>query len=218
MKPHQYNFYATLLDAFCWYQQSESENAEKEFIDKINRVPVTDEKALERMNKGTAMNDLVDKLILGKEVEPVGYDFSADVVTGLAEYLIGSVSQYCVSTTLNIGGNQVVLYGYMDYIKENRAIDLKTTSSYELGKYAGSMQRHIYPICLYNEEIFIDEFEFVVTDFTNIYKEPYKVNIMESYAVIQSKCLELIEFIEAKKHLITDKKIFGLESETLTTV
>jgi hypothetical protein len=48
----KYRFYATLLDAFVWYQVSESDTAEQDLINKINRVPVTDEKSLERMNKG----------------------------------------------------------------------------------------------------------------------------------------------------------------------
>lgn len=46
-----FKFYATLLDSFARYQNSESDNAERELIDKINRVPITDPAALERMGK-----------------------------------------------------------------------------------------------------------------------------------------------------------------------
>ena len=55
MSQPKYRFYATLLDSFYWFLNSESETAEQEFIDKINRVPITDEKALERMNKGGSL-------------------------------------------------------------------------------------------------------------------------------------------------------------------
>ena len=38
-KQNNYRFYATLFDEYKWYLRNESENADKSFIDKINRVP-----------------------------------------------------------------------------------------------------------------------------------------------------------------------------------
>lgn len=215
-----YRFYATLLDAFTWYQASENENAEQEFLDKINRVPVTDPKALERMNKGTAMNDLIDELIENGMPEiwpPItsfgGFDFETSVVTELGLYLIGSTPQHYTETTIDVNGKSVTLYGYIDYVREAKCIDLKTTSSYDLGKYKGSMQRHLYPFSLSKEGVAVEEFEFLVTDFNSVFKEPYLVDLVESEGILKNLCAQLISFIESKKHLITDKKIFGLEVE-----
>ena len=91
-------------------------------------------------------------------------------------------------------------------------IDLKTTSTYELGKYKDSMQMHLYPVALFNEEnIVTDEFEFLVTDFKEIYSETYPINLIDSNAKLAVICNSLIEFLNAKSDLITDKKIFGLD-------
>jgi hypothetical protein len=207
----QYRLYATLLDAFAWYKQSESDNAEQELLDKINRVPVTDEKALERMQKGTELNNLIDEILATGVMDIAkAAPFNSDVVRLLAEYLQGATSQYRTSIVMDIDGIVIELYGVTDYILLNKGIDLKSTGSYELGKYKDSLQRHLYPVALADEGIEIDTFEFLVTDFNSVFKEPYKVNLKESRQVLASISLQLIDFIEARRHLITDLKIFGL--------
>lgn len=216
MNQPKYRFYATLLDAFAWYQVSESENAEQELLDKINRVPITDEKALERVNRGKELNDLVDGILRG-EIELTdetvsfnygGFEFRATVIRELVQYLSGAVIQHRTSTIIIANGVAVEVYGVADYIKQNKCIDLKTTSGYDLGKYKDSMQRHLYPVCLYNEGIAIDEFEFLITDFNSVFKEPYQVDTIQSNSILATQCAMLIEFIESRKHLITDTKIF----------
>ena len=213
-----YKFYATLLHAFNWYQVSESENAEQEFIDKINRVPITDEKALERMEIGTQLNDLIDynlkhNLIENREfITTDKFEFSSEIVNKITHHLQGSIPQYYTETIIRCNGNSVLVYGYIDYILTNKIIDLKTTKTYELGKYKDSMQMHLYPICLFNNEgIIADEFEFLVTDFKEVYTETYPINLIDSNTKLAVTCNLLIEFLEAKKELITNKKIFGLE-------
>lgn len=215
MNQPKYRFYATLLDAFAWYQVSESENAEQELLDKINRVPVTDEKELERMNKGTALNNLIDSIILNgydKLYPDVtkfdGFEFKTDLVKEVAQHLAFAASQHRTATIIRTNGIDVEVYGVADYILENKCVDLKTTSSYDLGKYKGSMQRHLYPVCLFNEGITIDEFEFLVTDFNSVFKEPYQVDLIASNAILAAQCSLLIEFVESRKHLITDQRIF----------
>lgn len=205
MSQPKYRFYATLLDSFYWFLNSESETAEQEFIDKINRVPITDEKALERMNKGTELNNLVDMLLVDKSI--VQEQFKSEVVDELLNYLDSSVAQHRTETIIRCNGVDVLVYGVVDYIKENKCIDLKTTTAYDLGKYKDSLQRHLYPVSLFNEGVLIDEFEFLVTDFNSVFKEPYKVDLVESNAILSTYCSELIDFIESKQHLITDTKI-----------
>lgn len=222
MQKPQYKFYATLLDAFLRYQASESENAEQEFIDKINRVPITDEKDLERMAKGTALNNLVDKQVINQtfsEAETISeivdnqtFTFDSRIVNTLGDKLQGATPQVYTQTIIRCNGNDVLVYGYIDYVLANKVIDLKTTSTYELGKYKDSMQMHLYPIALFNEEnIVTDEFEFLVTDFKEIYSETYPINLIDSNAKLAVVCTSLIEFLNAKSDLITDKKIFGLD-------
>lgn len=217
----RYKFYATLLDAFRWYRASESESALQEFIDKINRVEIVDEKALERMNKGTALNNLVDKQVknhvfceadkISSIVDNTEFTFDAKIVNELGDRLELSIPQHYIECTIDVNGVEVLLYGYIDYLRLNRCIDLKTTSKYELGKYKDNMQMHLYPVSLKEKGIDVDEFEFLVTDFKEVYSEVYPINIDNSLNILSNECGLLIEFLELKKDLITNKKIFGLE-------
>jgi hypothetical protein len=227
MKP-QYKFYATLLDAFLWYQRSESEAAERELIDKINRVPVTDADALRRMNVGVALNELVDRCLVNKEwhtelmglderwamewmVQGQRYYFNAKLLQQLVKKLEGSTAQVYTETLIRANGKDVLVYGYMDYLHVDKVVDLKHTSNISLGKYRNGMQRHVYPICLFNSGAKVNTFEYLITDGESIVSEPYEVDLMESNSRIAVTCSMLIEFIEAKRHLITDKKIFAIE-------
>jgi hypothetical protein len=203
-KPLQpdYKFYPSLLDAYRWYQQSESDTAEQELIDKINRVPFKSEAA----DKGTWLNDLIDLSLKG---ERFGLNYLTGVAADLVYKLRGAARQVYTSTTIEVDGNIVEVYGYIDFVKEDCVIDLKTTANYELGKYKNSLQLHFYPVSLIDDGNDINLFEFLVTDFQSIYREVYRVNYQESKSILQDTCRELIRFLELRKDLITDKKIFN---------
>jgi len=81
-RPLKYRFYATLLDAFQSYLDSDSnferwgkdmtidewrEKCERDLIDKINRVPFQSEAA----DKGTAFNEVVDCLVENRTSDKV---------------------------------------------------------------------------------------------------------------------------------------------------
>ena len=201
-----YKFYPSLLDSYKWYQASESDNSEQELIDKINRKPFSSDAA----DKGTWFNELIDLCLKGSEKH--GVEFLSGPAEIILERLIGSVKQVHTSTTLDVDGKTVELYGYIDYVQQDRVIDLKTTKSYELGKYKDSLQLHFYPVSLIDEGNEINAFEFLVTDFENVYPEVYMVDYNRSKNILIDACRELIRFVEIKKDLITDKKIFGGEN------
>lgn len=203
----QYKFYATLLDAFKWYQASESENAEQELLDKINRVPFKSDAA----EAGSRFNDLIDNILTGAEFK--NDEFSEVLALDIAGLLYGSAKQVYTATTIHTRSGLVELYGYIDYIKQDAAIDLKTTKSYELGKFRDSLQKHVYPVSLIDDGNEINTFEFLVTDFSSIYVESYLVDYDESKRIIQDTCEQLINFINLRRHLITDLKIFNQEDK-----
>lgn len=206
-----YKFYATLLDAYNWYAASESEDALQELIDKINRVPFYSEAAA----KGTALNKIVDialdkGLPVGVEtISEDGFGFQMSLVSELQQTLCGAIPQYKASTQINTKYGIVEIYGYIDYLLLNKAIDLKCTGSFEIGKYKNSMQRHVYPVCLADEDIYLDEFEFLITDYKSIFRESYTVDLKESKQTIVNTCEALINFLHIKRDLITDKKVFA---------
>ena len=201
-----YKFYPSLLDAYNWYASSENEDAENELINKINRVPFESEAA----SKGTWFNNLIDQALIG--IDKYGTNHLTGYAGDIAEMLKGSARQVFCSTQIEVDGKVIELYGYIDYVKEDRVIDLKTTSQYDLGKYKGSMQLHFYPVALTDEGNEINSFDFIVTDFKNVYTESYPVNYEVSKKEIVNACKNLIRFIETKRKIITDKKIFGMDS------
>ena len=218
----RYKFYATLLDAYQWYRVSERENAKQELIDKINRVPVTDIESIQRMNRGSALNNLIDDIVmLGEiltdsvELNGVTYQFPVKLLSDLADIFEGSTAQYFADMSISSANGSIVdLYGYTDFIKLDTVFDLKTTNSYELGKYKDSMQRHVYPLALMSKGIEINTFEFTCAEIKgkewNIYRESYQVDMNESMAIIR-ECVEgLIQFVDSNRDSITDKKIIQL--------
>lgn len=203
----QYKIYVTLLDAYKWYASSESDEAEQEFINKINRVRFESEAA----SKGTWFNNFLDSCLEGKE--KFDLCFVESPVKDLIDHLEGAAKQVYVKTFVTVDGALVELYGYLDYLKHDVVTDVKTTKQYELGKYKDSLQLHFYPVALIDAGNEINAFEFKVFDFKELYTESYPVNYAESKSKLIDALREIIRFIEIKRDIITDAKIFGQEKE-----
>ena len=208
-QPPQFKIYPSLLDAYQWYVLSEKEEAEQEFINKINRVPFSSKEA----DRGTWVNKIIDLALEGEK------EFNINCLDGayneIATYLNGSIVQGYTSTQIEIDGKIIELYGYYDYLQYDKVIDLKTTNVYDLGKYKNSLQLHFYPVSLIDNGFEINEFEFLVYDFKNVYREPYKVDYDYSKSMLVESVRNLINFLESKKHLITDTKIFGIDKQNI---
>ena len=293
----KYRFYASLLDAFTefldvkaeeffykdengdWHMNMNQEGelhyseeevydlAKQELIDKINRV---DQGPSEAADKGTAFNEIVDCIVLGKrstrddvkirllkeydEVREVGsvsladgkpdyYDYWVEKVkqpclyAGIngfsfyfdiqfakdaAKYFKGSVCQLLTSAPIETKYGVVELYGYPDYIKENKVYDMKTTKQYQWGKYERKWQKHVYPYTLITSGKCTEVHEFEYTCFKlsggssrtplitgQMFPEVYTFDYETSKRMLQQQCERLIEFLEQNKELITDKKIFN---------
>ena len=215
MSKPKYRFYATLLDAYSWYLQSEQDEAFQEFINKINRVPFTSEAA----EKGKAFNELVDDKNILKVQDKVrykGFDFKVSLINDFKAYFSGAASQVYTSTTLYTNRGLIELYGYADKILRDTCFDIKTTGRYEFPKFINGWQHKVYPFCFNRNNIFVDKFEYTVTDFNNFYKETYFYNPERDIAAIKGICESLVDFIELHRGLITDKKIFNITEEKVT--
>ncbi len=220
----KYKFYATLLDSFAYYLSSDREEAFQEFIDKLNRVPFVSEAA----SKGTAFNELVDLLISGIQdigqipldkkgnllftYDDVEYAFNPQIVSQIAGTVRGSLAQVFVNAVLPTSKGNVELYGYADYVRFYKCTDLKTTRKYDFPKYLHAWQSKVYPYCFNQNGVKIDMFEYLVTDFSNIYKEEYVFNPEKDIVELQGFCEQLIDFIEQHRSLITstDPKVIKL--------
>lgn len=207
----KYKIYATALDAFQYYLDSESDTAYQEFIDRLNRKPFTSEAA----EKGTAFNNLVDELLKSGTIADTDFvqygdfTFRSDIVNHFVGCLQGSVSQYFCKGLLETSKGLVELYGYIDEIQADTTIDIKTTGNYTFPKYLHNFQQVVYPFCLQQEGIDITRFKYMITDFNNLFEEDYMYTGGADLQRMTNQLELLIDFLEMNRHKITDKKIFG---------
>ena len=220
----------------------------QDLIDKINRVP----KDLIKADIGTVFNELVDCLILGHkstkiEVEKL-HDDAGNVVSLRANYngrsfvypldfvrlfvdnYKGAIPQMFVEGVLPTRRGDVRLYGYLDELMPLSVHDIKTTGSYEVGKFKDHSQHLVYPYCLKQMGYTgVDLFSYDVAEIsTNItkqtpeppevvvklkatYSEEYLFTPERDIPILEGKVVEIIDFIEANRHLITNPKIFASE-------
>ena len=220
--------------------------AKQQFIDKVNRV---DDGPSEAADKGTAFNEIVDCIVMNvrstrddvvikKVTEPEGaikepclhamlngFDFYFDMgmCRQAADYFKGSVCQLKVSAPIETKYGVVELYGYPDYIRENKVYDMKTTKQYQFGKYEKKWQKHVYPYALITSGKMTDVKEFEYTCYklsggssrtpvitASVFPEVYTFDFDTSKRMLQQQCERLIEFLEQNRDLITDKKVFAL--------
>lgn len=266
MNAVKYKFYATILDAFQNYLNSDknwetfygfsddpkisleeyNEKSYQELIDKINRVPFESEAA----DKGTAFNEVIDciienrksekmeitKLFKGvmetdydekhgvvgvvpiKTNEVVGvrvrynvrtFDFPIRICKEFSDYFKGAITQYYTEAILPTRYGNVLLYGYIDELMPESIHDIKTTNKYNAYKYRNNWQHKVYPYCITQSGSDIRTFEYNITDFKNTYIETYKFNPEEDTSLLIDHCELFIDFLEANRNKITDKKIFN---------
>ena len=67
----------------------------------------------------------------------------------------------------------------------------------------------LYPLCLVDKGSEISAFEYWISVNDTLYKEPYIFDYEQSKNELIRVCNELKYFIEQKRHLITDTKIFS---------
>lgn len=214
---------------------------EQELIDMINRVP---KPPIEAADKGTCFNEIVDCIIekrkssredisiktVKENVQPYilaemnGFTFCFDIALCkyMATYFDGSVCQHFCSSTIDTAYGTVELYGYADEIVRDKVFDIKTTSSYDFGKFERSWQKDVYPYCLTEsgECTSIREFEYTVVKLKggtartplitgDVYKEVYTYNHEQSTIRLRQMLERFIEWLESSRDKITDKKIFN---------
>ena len=190
-----YRFYPSLLNLFSRYLQSNS-LTEQSLIDAINRVPTPTTAAQER---GTSFEEAVVK---GTNEER----FDPDIIRRVRKLLPRPIVDTQVYCQWEI--DDVLFYGYVDLIGKYKAVDLKTTGSYQKDRFLFNHQ-NLYLHALKRKGIKL--MEYVITDFSDVY--------VESYALTHpiEKQLEEIRlfkaFLEEHRPQISDKKIFVTPGE-----
>lgn len=139
-----------------------------------------------------------------------------------ASHFTNSMCQVFTKAPISTSYGDVELYGYADYLLENKVYDAKTTSRYDFGKYSKGWQKHVYPYCFIESGKCTDIREFEYTAFVlqggnersplitgKMFPEVYTYDHKKSTDAIRGICERFIEFLEENRDLITDKKIFN---------
>lgn len=206
-----YKIYPTLLDSYLWYKRSEADGELDKLINKINRVA---EPSTPEMIKGTEFKRVLDDMTMAYDnpaemVVVEGHEFSAALLNSMWQITNGGMNEVFLAREIETRYGTVELYGYADCVKQDRIIEVKTTRSYDWGKYAHNMQRYVYPYLLdATNDMW---FNYLVTDFRSIFTENYQVRRKEWDAHLVSILNDFISFINLPDITgrITDTKIYG---------
>lgn len=211
---------------------------EQELIDYINRAPREPSMA---SSKGTALNEIIDCIILNKrttmpglviqshkdedcpyiEAYLDGFTFQFDLThcLSLAAQLRGSVPQYHCKAVMHTSYGDALLHGYIDYLRRDRVIDLKTTSRYAFGKFEEGWQKDLYPWCLIESGLMssVYDFEYLVATWKEYKDMPSAWTLSsEVYTYDHERATErlretvewFISWLNSRRDYITDKTIF----------
>jgi len=190
LAPVNYNLYPTLLNLFDYYQKGYIEKAE--FLNRINRVPLP---PTESQARGSSFEEAVIK---GVNEESFDTEIISKVRALLPRPML-KTQVYCEYQLEN-----VLLYGYIDVIGKTLAVDIKTTNSYQPGRFANSHQNFYLPALRSKG---IRTLRYVITDFQDVYQENYDQTI--DFAVQKTQIKLFCNFLEEHREEITDRKIFG---------
>lgn len=145
------------------------------------------------------------------------FQFPIAMCKEFANYFKGAMTQVMTEGTLSTRYGDVLLYGYIDELMPFSIHDIKMTKRYSVGKFRHNWQHIVYPFCLHQQGNLISDCEYNVAQinilksgfFYEIFKEHYSYLEERDLPRLQAQVEGLIEFIEAHKDVITDKKIFN---------
>ncbi|SOD78244.1 hypothetical protein [Spirosoma fluviale] len=195
-----YRFYPSLLNFFARYARGGNLSAQ-ELIDSINRVPTPTTAAQER---GVSFEEAVVKGTNEDRFDP-------EIIKKVRKLLPRPIVDTQVYCQWEI--DDVLFYGYVDLIGKFKAVDLKTTASYQAGRFTHNHQ-NLYLHALKRKGIKL--MEYVIAEFqpdgrSEVYVESYSLTHPIDKQLEEISLLKA--FLEEHRPLITDKKIFVAPGE-----
>lgn len=175
-------------------------------------------------NIRSILNDAGEKVIRA-EIHGRIFDFDVNLCKTAGNFFKGSVTQYKAEADIETVYGTVHLYGYIDEWVGNKIYDIKTTGSYKWGKFEKGWQRWIYPYCVIEsgDTTEVESFTYWVVEWAyrrqgeplaakGIYEETYTYDHEEAKHRIRVMCESFIEWLDARREFIQDKRIFGGEN------
>lgn len=142
------------------------------------------------------------------------FTFDRELCDKFAKYYEGALTQQFTSGILSTAFGNVKLYGYIDELMPACVHDIKTTGSYNVGKFKNHWQHRVYPFCLNQNGINVRNFEYNIALLSRYGKwetftEFYAYKPERDIPILRAHCEDLIRFLLDNRHLITDEKIFN---------
>ncbi|MEA5259590.1 hypothetical protein VB264_17460 [Arcicella aquatica] len=198
-----YRIYPTLINSFVLYEQQVLDAQGNilvdlwEMIDRINRVKKPTTEAQQR-----------------------GIDFEKAVITGENEELFGEgiiekarellPAKYKTQFYTEAKYKNCLIYGFVDLVGGDRAVDLKSTRLYQPNRFEFNHQ-NLYMLGL--QKWGVRTLDYIITDFNDVYQESYDVKTY-NFTPLYQQIDAFVAFLEQHRKLIKDKKIFDKKGDT----
>jgi len=197
-----YRIYPTLLNSFAYY--------EAQTLDSQGNTLVDIQDMLDRINRLRKPTT---------QAQQKGIDFEKAVVTGINEnnFKEGIIdkarallpTKYKTQFYLEAKYKNCLIYGYVDLVGSERAVDLKSTRIYSPNRFALNHQ-NFYLLGL--KKYGIKTLDYVITDFEEVYRESYSLDTYD-FTPLYLQLDNFVDFLEQHKKQIRDKKIFDTKTD-----
>lgn len=176
--------------------------SEQDLIDKLNKVPFPKSEA---MMKGIAFENCLRKPGVYADGQ---FEFDPAVVDACYKHTEGGIWQTWVDLQIFTYDYEFTIGGYTDVIRRNVLKDVKTTKQYSFPAFDESYQHKVYLLGAEQTGAQIDQFDYVVCDFKEVYVETYFFDSNAYKASVLAIMRDVAEFIRLRRHLITNPKLF----------
>lgn len=163
--------------------------------------------------------------VIRAEINGFVFDYDISLCKEVAGLYKGSLPQYLVKAVMQTEYGNVELYGYIDEWVANHIEDIKTTGEYTFGKFRRKWQRHVYPWCAIEAGLTteVESFTYRVIEWAyqrqgeplrakSITPETYTYDHIDSERQLRSFIHCFLSWLDSRRHLITDRRIFGGEN------
>ena len=198
-----YRIYPTLLNSFAYYESRTLDSQgnilvdTQEMINRINRVkrPTT-----QAQQKGI---DFEKAVVTGENEN----DFKEGIIEKARELL---PPKYKTQFYCETQYKQCKIYGYVDLVGGDRAVDLKSTRRYERNRFILNHQ-NLYLLGL--SKWGVKTLDYVITDFEEVYTETYHIDSYD-FTPLYQQIDNFVDFLNQHRRMIRDKKIFDKKTDS----
>ena len=158
----------TLLDAWLWVFKKDT--GWEDFLRTLNRekTPPT-----EAMLNGQQFENIVNSFLDGECLDPDHKWYRG--VMQMATYVYGSQKQVNLFRDITVDGQDYLMHGVLDFLRNGVVYDCKFSKSYHLNKYLTTSQTPVYMYLVPEAR----RMEYVISEGEFLYFEKYPRNIIQ---------------------------------------